>query len=356
MKLIHYQDSRLKEVCVPETATLREAMAVMNQSSLRLIPVLKADGQSLVGVLADGDIRRYLAADGHVDDPVTSAANTSPRVHTTPLEPQNAQSAMQSSGVEYLPVVQDGVITDLYVLWAINAPLALTAVIMAGGLGSRLAPYTDNCPKPLVQLGDKPILTHIIERLRDQGVRRFVLCLNYLGHMIVDHFGDGAALDVNISYVHENKRLGTGGALSLVPTDQLSEPFLSINGDILTDVDVNALYETHLANNWSGTMVTRDFHYQVPYGVIRRDQDGGFVGCDEKPSVPFPINAGIYMLSKNILPLIPQDTFYDLPALFNELTEAPHSAGTFGHDGRWIDIGSVPELERARRIFESNET
>lgn len=353
MKLLHYKDSRLKKVCVSETATLRKAMAVMNQSSLRLIPVLKSGSQELVGVLADGDIRRYLAADGNVDDPVIAAANTRPRIHTCPLKPQNAQSAMQLSGVEYLPVVQDGIMTDLYVLWAVNAPSALTAVIMAGGLGSRLAPHTDECPKPLVELGGKPILTHIIENLRDQGVRKFVLCLNYLGQMIVDHYGDGSALNVDILYVHENKRLGTGGALSLVSVDQLSDPFLCMNGDILTDVDANALYETHLASDWFGTMVTRDFQYQVPYGVIRRDDGGGFEGSDEKPSLSFPINAGIYMLSKNVLPFIPQDTFYDLPTLFNELIKTPQSAGTYGHDGRWIDIGSVSELERARRIFES---
>lgn len=356
MKLIHYKNSHLDAVCVPDTVTLREAMAVMNQSSLRLVPVVKPDTHALVGVLADGDIRRYLAGVGTVDDPVIAAVNTSPKVRDTGLDPKNARTEMQARGVEYLPVTQDGVITDLYVLWAINAPLALTAVIMAGGLGTRLAPYTDNCPKPLVDLGGKPILTHIIEHLRSQGVRRFVLCLNYLGQMIVNRYGDGSALDVSISYVHENKRLGTGGALSLISPDLLSEPFLSMNGDILTDIDVNALYETHLASDWTGTMVTRDFQYTVPYGVIRQDDDGGFKGSEEKPTLSFPINAGIYMLSKAVLPMIPQDTFYDLPTLFDGLTKPPHAAGTFGHEGRWIDIGSVSELERARSIFESKDT
>jgi len=356
MKLIHYQNSRLHEVCVSDTLTLREAMAVMNHSSLRLVPVVTPDTRCLVGVLADGDIRRYLASAGTVDDPVTKAANLTPRVRETALDPKNARAEMQARGVEYMPVTQDGVITDLYVLWAVNAPLALTAVIMAGGLGSRLAPYTDNCPKPLVDLGGKPILTHIVEHLRNQGVRRFVFCLNYLGQMIVNRYGDGSALDVSISYVHEKQRLGTGGALSLISSDLLSDPFLSMNGDILTDIDVNALYETHQASGWSGTMVTRDFTYTVPYGVIRRDDAGAFEGSDEKPTLSFPINAGIYMLSKDVLPLIPRDTFYDLPNLFDGLTKPPHSAGTFGHDGRWIDIGTVPELERARSIFESKDT
>lgn len=353
MKLIHYQNEGLKEVCVSHTLTLREAMAVMNTSSLRLVPVVNVETKELVGVLADGDIRRYLAASGTADDPVTAAANTSPQVHSSTLDPKDARSEMQIRGVEYLPVTRGSVITDLYVLWAVNAPLAMSAVIMAGGLGSRLAPYTDNCPKPLVDLGGKPILTHIIEHLRAQGVRRFVFCLNYLGQMIVNRYGDGAALDVSISYVHEEKRLGTGGALSLIQPGLLSEPFLSMNGDILTDIDVNALYEAHQASGWTGTMVTRDFQYTVPYGVIRRTDAGCFEGSEEKPTLSFPINAGIYMLSKDALPLIPKDTYFDLPTLFDGLIQAPYSAGTFGHSGRWIDIGTVPELERARSIFES---
>lgn len=356
MNLIHYQGDRLQGVCISPEMTLRAAMAAMNRSSLRLVPVVDPENRHLTGVLADGDIRRYLAADGTtVEDPVARAANTRPTVRTTPLPPGDARDEMQTRGVEYLPVTRDGVLTDLFVLWAINAPVELTAVIMAGGLGTRLAPYTDNCPKPLVELGGKPILSHILEHLRGQGVTRFVLCLNYLGDMIVNRYGDGSALDVSIQYVHEDKRLGTGGALSLIPQGWLSDPFLSMNGDILTDVDVNALYDAHRDSGWAGTMVTRDYKYTVPYGVIRRSDAGGFEGSDEKPTLSFPINAGIYMLGKEMLPLIPKDTFFDLPTLFDNALAGGRTAGTFTHDGRWIDIGSVAELKRARAIFEKED-
>lgn len=355
MKLVHFNNSRLKEICVPDHYSVREAMAVMNRCSLRLVPVTDPERRTLIGLLADGDIRRYLADGGSVDERVTLAANKTPYVRQTPLDPQDARSEMQAHSVEYLPVTRDGVITDLFVLWAINEPLTLSAVIMAGGLGSRLAPYTDNCPKPLVELAGKPILTHIIEHLKSQGVMHFVLCLNYLGHMIVERYGDGSGLGVNISYVHEKKRLGTGGALSLIPTELLSEPFLSMNGDILTDIDVNALREFHAANGWQGTMVTRDFQYTVPYGVIRRSESGAFQGSDEKPTLSFPINAGIYMLSKSTLSQVPEDTFYDLPSLFDSFAAEPEGAGTFPHSGRWIDIGTTAELERARKILENQD-
>lgn len=353
MKLIHFEGARLQAVCAHDHMSLRQAMIVMNEARLRLIPVVREGSAELVGVLADGDIRRFLAGGGKSDARVIDAINATPRVSRQPVAVKEARAELLRRGVEYLPVVKDGQITDLFVLWAINMPTETTAVIMAGGLGTRLSPLTDKCPKPLVELGGRPILSHIIEHLQSQGVSRFVLAVNYLAQMIVNRYGDGSDLGIEIEYVHETKRLGTGGALSLVAPELLSEPFLCMNGDILTDVDVGALTDAHRENDWSATMVTREHQYTVPYGVIRRSAEGRFQGSDEKPTVSFPINAGIYMLSKDVLPLIPQDEFFDLPTLFDRVQEKTMSAGTFGHDGRWIDIGSVAELERARLIFES---
>jgi NDP-sugar pyrophosphorylase family protein len=274
-------------------------------------------------------------------------------VRTEPLGVGSARQELQARKTEYLPVTQDGILTDMFVLWAVNTPLDTVAVIMAGGLGTRLSPLTDNLPKPLVELAGKPILTHIIEHLREQGVSRFVLSLNYLGDMIVNQYGTGRDLGVEINYVRENKRLGTGGALSLIDPAQLSEPFLCMNGDILSDIDVNALLAQHQENGWHGTMVAKEFHYTVPYGVVRRSDSGEFRGSDEKPTLSFPINAGIYMLSTDVLGMIPKDEFFDLPTLFDKLSETPGRAGTSVHPGRWIDIGSMAELDRAQQLYES---
>lgn len=353
MRIVTLRGDDLDAVTVPSTASVRETMGVMSRRSLRLALVTDpADGR-LAGVAADGDLRRFLAAGGTLDAPVAAAMNRTPIVTEAELGPHEVRSKMTWRGIEYLPLVQEGRPHALYVLWAGGLPQQLTAVIMAGGLGSRLKPMTDACPKPLVSLGGRPILTHIIEHLRDEGVQRFIISVNYLGEMIVDHYGNGAELGVEVDYVHETKRMGTGGALGLIEAGALSEPFLCLNADILNDLDVNALLDRHRSNRWDATMVVRDHSYTVPYGVVRRSDEGRFLFSEEKPTVTFQINAGIYMLSKSVLPLIPRDQFYDLPSVFEEIRQRGMAGGTHAHEGRWIDVGTIAEYERAVAIYGS---
>lgn len=355
MRLAHYEDQALERISVAETQSVRDTMKVMSDAGLRLVPVLSADRTRFAGVVADGDLRRYLARGGGLDAPVGEATNRAPTVTSEAMNSADIRSMMLRRGLEYLPQIRDGRLTALFVLWAASSPQDTTAVIMAGGLGSRLAPLTDNCPKPLLMLAGKPILTHIIEHLRDEGVTRFILSVNYLGDMIVDHYGDGSALDVSIDYVHETMRMGTGGALGLIEPEALSDPFLCLNGDVLNDVDVSALRSEHDENAWDATMVVRDHNYTVPYGVVRRSKTGLFEGSDEKPTLVFQINAGIYMLSKSSLSVIPKQKFYDLPTLFEDMKDARLRGGTYTHSGRWIDIGNLAELERAASIYEGHK-
>lgn len=352
MRLANYSGADLIPICVREDQTVLEAMKIMSKAGLRLVPVVSDADSGFSGVLADGDIRRFLSGGGQMDAPVGQATNRKPATLDHQISLADARALMLRRGVEYLPLVQNGRLQSLFVLWVTSGAEALTAVIMAGGLGSRLAPLTDNCPKPLLPLGNKPILSHIIESLRDQGVNRFVLSTNYLSEMIVDHYGDGSALDVTISYVHETARMGTGGALGLVDAADLSEPFLCLNGDILNDIDVEALRLQHQTNHWDATMVVRDFSYTVPYGVVNTSPDEAFVAAEEKPTTHYRINAGCYMLSKSVLSVVPKDEFYDLPTLFSDLVQRGMKGGTYMHKGRWIDIGNLSELKRARAIFE----
>ncbi|SPH16879.1 UTP--glucose-1-phosphate uridylyltransferase [Defluviimonas aquaemixtae] len=353
MRLTTLTGEDLRRVCVRTDQSVRESMAVMSDAGLRLAPVLDAESGRFYGVAADGDLRRFLAANGSLEAPVSDAANRNPVVLEEVLNPTEVRSRMLWRGIEYLPLLRGDRLEALYVLWTVSAPERLTAVIMAGGLGSRLKPLTDACPKPLIKLGGKPILTHIIEHLRNEGVGRFVLSINYLGDMIVDHYGDGASLGVEIAYVHETSRMGTGGALGLIDPATLSEPFVCLNGDILNDLDLNALRERHLSSGWDATMVVRDHNYTVPYGVVRKTDDGSFVGSEEKPTMVFQINAGIYMLSKSVLPVVPKGRFYDLPTLFEDMRTRDLRSGTFTHQGRWIDVGTREEYERALDIFEA---
>ena len=354
MRLAKYQNRDLDHLCAQEASTVRETMAIMNQSGLRLVPVTADADGSFLGVVADGDLRRFLVAGGSLEAKVGEATNRSPVLVGKDASSSEIRSLMLRRGIEYLPLVVENQLRAFYVLWAANTPKQLTAVIMAGGLGSRLAPLTDNCPKPLLELNGKPILSHIIEHLRDQGVTRFILSVNYLSEMIVDYYGDGAALDVSIEYVHETKRLGTGGSLGMIDTEALSDPFLCLNGDLLSDIEVNDLQQQHRAENWDATMVVREHNYTVPYGVVRESEGGQFMGSDEKPTMTFKINAGIYMLSKSVLSVIPRNSFYDLPGLFDDLRSREMRGGTYTHHGRWIDIGNFVDLERAKKIYEEH--
>lgn len=352
MRLANYTEADLTRFCVRDDHTVLEAMQVMSKAGLRLVPVVTASNNTFAGVAADGDIRRFLANGGQMDAPVGQAANHAPATLDHDISLADVRALMMRRGLEYLPQVKDGKLHSLYVLWVASDTKATTALIMAGGLGSRLAPLTNTCPKPLLPLAGKPILSHIIENLRDQGVSRFVLSINYLSQMIVDHYGDGAAMDVSISYVHETTRMGTGGALGLVDAAELSEPFLCLNGDILNDIDVDALRMQHQSNYWDATMVVRDYSMTVPYGVVNVGDSEEFVTAVEKPTAHYRINAGCYMLSKSVLSVVPRDTFYDLPTLFTDLQQRGMKGGTYLHKGRWIDIGDIAELKRARAIFE----
>jgi len=354
MRLASYTKTDLGALCVREGQTILEAMRIMSIAGLRLIPVVADENHTFTGLIADGDIRRFLSNGGQMEAHVEQAVNRTPATLSEDMSLPDVRTLMMRRGLEYLPQVQDGQLVSLFVLWVTSDTEALTAVIMAGGLGSRLAPLTDDCPKPLLPLGGKPILTHIIENLRDQGVSRFVISTNYLAEMIVDHYGDGAELDVSISYVRETSRLGTGGALGLVDMAELSEPFLCLNGDILNDIDVEALRLQHQSNHWDATMVVRNFSYKVPYGVVNVAPDESFLSAEEKPTTTFRINAGCYMLSKSVLRAVPKDEFYDLPTLFTDLQARNMTSGTYVHPGRWIDIGDIAELKRARAIFEGS--
>lgn len=351
MRLISHTGAALAAATARSDQSVREAMRIMSRAGLRFLPVVDADGR-FVGGAADGDIRRYLAGEGSLDDPIIRACNLRPKTITQPLGPAALRAQMRKMGVEQVPQLDGDRLVALHVLSLLADVTQMTAVIMAGGLGSRLAPLTDNCPKPLLRVGDRPMLTHIIEHLRDQGVQRFVLSLNYLSGMIIDHYGDGADLGVTIDYVHETMRMGTGGALGLIDPMLLSDPFLVLNGDLLNDLDVSALREAHSLGGWDATMVVRQHHYTIPYGVVRSGSGGEFIAAEEKPTFDYRINAGMYLLSKSVLPVVPKMTFYDLPTLFADLAGHGLRGGTHVHPGRWIDIGNLADYDRAQSIFE----
>jgi NDP-sugar pyrophosphorylase family protein len=223
-------------------------------------------------------------------------------------------------------------------------------IIMAGGLGARLRPLTNDIPKPLLKVGSRPVLETIIENFADQGFRHITLCINYRGDMIRDHFGDGSRWDLQISYVEEPDRMGTAGALTLLP-ERPAEPFIVMNGDLLTKVDFVRLLDFHRRQGFAATVAMREYSYQVPYGVLEINDKYKVMRMVEKPLERRYVSAGIYILDPETVGLIPRDAYYDMPTLFNALMECDHSVGSFPLRDYWVDIGRIEDLERASAEF-----
>jgi NDP-sugar pyrophosphorylase family protein len=229
----------------------------------------------------------------------------------------------------------------------------MKTVILAGGKGVRLRPLTYTIPKPLLPVGEKPILEEIIERLRAQGLRDLVVAVGYRAELIETYFRDGSQLGVTIEYVRETQPLGTGGPLGLVRSQcglPTGEPLLAMNGDILTDIDMIALIDAHRAAGNDLTVATRQFSLQHPYGVIQLEGDR-ITGITEKPVVIDTVSAGIYVIEPEALDLIPHGVFFDMPDLVNALLASGRPVGAFPFDGAWLAIDGLDQLEDAARML-----
>ncbi len=221
----------------------------------------------------------------------------------------------------------------------------MKAVILAGGKGTRLRPLTYSIPKPLLPIGRKPILEIIIERLRDHDFGEIILTVEYKAELIRSYFRDGNSLGVKILYHQENKYSGTAGPVKQVEHLLDGEPFITMNGDLLTDLDFTKMYQAHLEQSSELTVATAGHTVTLPYGVIDT-QDDKIVSIREKPTLKFLINAGIYVLSPSTLEIISEDDPYDMPDLIQSLVDQERKVGTYFIDGEWQDLGTMESYER----------
>jgi NDP-sugar pyrophosphorylase family protein len=223
------------------------------------------------------------------------------------------------------------------------------AVIMAGGEGMRLRPITDSIPKPMVDIGGVPLLERQIQRLAHAGLKRVYLSVNYLSHVIEQHFGDGSSLGLEVRYLREHEKLGTGGALSLLP-ERPTGTIVVMNGDILTTSDFGSLHHFHQAHGAQVTVAAVDYRIHIPYGVIQTE--GPYAtGLAEKPSQRFLCNAGIYAVSPQALDLLPRQQKFNMTDLIEACLAARRPVAVFPVHEYWSDIGTPADLERARSLF-----
>ena len=334
--------------------TLEEAIGVMDRSALRVAIVVDAD-RRLLGTLTDGDVRRALLRHQPLSVPVSEVMCSTPQVAQQDWSRERILGVMETTQLLQLPVLDDqGKVVGLETLHGLLDKRLLNnpVFLMAGGFGTRLYPLTQDCPKPLLKVGDKPILELILERFISAGFHRFFISTHYLPEMVRDYFGDGKRWGVTIRYTHEETPLGTGGALGLLPHEEINEPMLMMNGDLLTTLNYRELLDFHNQHKGVATMCVREYEYQVPYGVIQ--SEGHLIrSMVEKPVQKFFVNAGVYVLSSELVRSVTPGTKVDMPTLLEQEISAGRDVTMFPVHEYWLDIGRMEDFKRAQIEFES---
>jgi dTDP-glucose pyrophosphorylase len=349
-----------KEIVVSPETPVHEAIAKMDSSKYQFILVLD-DADRLLGVLTDGDVRRAILKAINFSIAIKEVMNHKPFTLKSHTPKNEILDLMRLHNLHYIPLInKEGQVVSLVttdeLLGGWERPNWV--VFMAGGLGTRLGALTKYCPKPMLKIGEKPILHLILDSFIEQGFRKFFISVNYLAEVIQKYFGDGSNFGIEIKYLHEDKRLGTAGALSLLPQSPI-DPLIVINGDLLTTVNYGQMLNFHLMHQASATMAVREYDFQVPFGVVKIN--GVLIeGIDEKPTHRFFVNAGIYTIAPHCLEYIPKNILLDMPSLFNRLKEEGEICSAYALREKWIDIGHVNELEYAQNnwnpIFVSDKT
>ena len=329
-------------------STIAQVILCLEQSGVQIALVVD-DERRLIGTLTDGDIRRGLLRGLDINSPIESIIFRSPMVVPPPIDRDLVLQLMSANKLHQLPVVNDDrEVVGLHLWDDLMQPVdrANTMVIMAGGKGIRLRPHTENCPKPLLPVGGKPMLQHIIERAKGEGFYDFIIAVHYLGHMIEEHFGDGARLGVRIQYLREKQPLGTAGALSLLE-HRTDTPILVTNGDVMSDIRYGDLLDFHNRHGATATMAVRLHEWEYPFGVVRtRGVD--IVGFEEKPISRSHINAGVYVLGQAALDALAPGEACDMPELFLRLQQFAGRTIAYPMHEPWLDVGRASDLERAR--------
>ena len=341
----------IENIKLRQNATIKEALGIIDSGAMQIALVVD-DNDKLLGTLTDGDIRRGILRGLDLDSSIETIVFKEPAIAKISSTKEEILKIALSKKLHQIPIVDDnGIVLDLKEIEELVEPKIKTSrvILMVGGLGTRLRPLTQDTPKPMLKVGNKPILQTIVERFAEYGFVNITMCVNFNASIIRDYFSDGKEFGVNIDYVLEEKRMGTAGALSLLK-ERPSEPFFVMNGDLLTNVNFEHIFNYHMINKATATMCVREYDYEVPYGVVKMN-DNKITAIAEKPVQKFFVSAGIYMLSPEILDLIPKNEFYDMPALFEKLIKLSKNVISFPIREYWLDIGRMEEYQRANEEY-----
>lgn len=325
-----------------EEHSIEEILQLLDDNGNGVLAVV--DGANrLIGIITDGDVRRGILHKKSVREMI----NFNPKSINVSLTRSQSIDRLKSLKTRHLPIVDDqNCLVDILIADELElVHNDNVVVIMAGGLGTRLGQLTKNTPKPMLHVGRKPLLEDMINLLKEQGFYNFYISVNYKADLIKEYFQDGSRFGVSIQYLHEKKRLGTGGAISLIKKS-ITDPFFVINGDIITTMNFNDMLDQHKKQQATITMGIREFLIQNPYGTVNID-DSIITSFEEKPVYKSYINAGIYLINPEYIEWIPKDQFYNITELFEQILQKGIRAHTFEIKDYWIDIGQIHDYEQA---------
>jgi len=344
--------NRWKEVLISPDTTIMRAIKIIDQGSLQIALVVDASNK-LVGTVSDGDIRRAILKGILFDRPVSEIMFSEPTVASCHESREAILAIMKAKKLRQIPLVDlTGSVVgldswdDLLSIQERNN----IVVLMAGGLGTRLGELTKDCPKPLLRVGNKPVLETILENCKEYAFKRFYISINYKADMLKEYFGDGSRWGVEINYLEEKNRLGTAGALGLLP-ETPTMPVLVMNADVLTKINFKHLMEFHDEHKSVATMCVREYEFQVPFGVVQLDNHR-LKNILEKPIHQFFVNAGIYVLNPEAVSMVPDNEYFDMPALFDKLLTNNSETAAFPIREYWLDIGRKADFDQANGDYD----
>lgn len=339
----------LSDLFISEDITIKDAIKRLDETAKKILLVIRDN--RLVGIITDGDIRRWILKNGNLYESATHVMNKSPKF-VYEKDKASAKDILKKKMIEAIPVLNiNNEVIDI-VFWNDSFKykfnhynkLENSVVIMAGGKGARLAPYTNILPKPLIPIGDVPIVERIINTFADYGCSKFYMTVNYKKNMIKAYFNE-LDKDYQVEYIEEEKPLGTAGSLSLLK-DKLKDTFFISNCDILIDGNYSDMLKYHKKHNNKITLITSLKHYTIPYGVIEIGENSHVEKMIEKPEYDFLVNTGMYILEPETLNDIPENTFYHITELISYYIEKGEKIGIYPvSDKEWLDMGQFKEME-----------
>ncbi|MGI9526132.1 MAG: nucleotidyltransferase family protein [Weeksellaceae bacterium] len=329
-------------------SSVREALIKLDQLASNAILFLIDEHDSLIGSLTDGDLRRGFIKGLGFDTNLIEFIQPNPKFLLENEYDQEKLTSLRKNKFKIIPIVnKNHQIVDILNFDLKSTIIPADAVIMAGGKGTRLRPLTNDTPKPLLKVGGKPIIEYNIDRLAKVGVDNIHISINYLGEQIEEFFGDGSHKNLKISYLREEKPLGTIGSILLVKEFEHDDIFV-MNSDLLTNIDFADFYKTYKESDADMAVAATSYHVNVPYAVLETDESNAVKSLKEKPRYTYFSNAGIYLIKKRLLELIPEEEFYDITDLMDKVISMDNKLITYPINGYWLDIGKPEDFKKAQ--------